>query len=71
MATVEEVKKLAALARISVDDAELKKFTSEFGYCYLQLVPILPHVKCGEIGPNKRDMRSAVLRHAIGRMMEL
>lgn len=30
MATVEEVKKLAALARIRVADAELEKFTSEF-----------------------------------------
>lgn len=30
MATTEEVKKLAALARISIDDAELEKFTSEF-----------------------------------------
>ena len=30
MATTEEVKKLAALARIRVEDAELEKFTSEF-----------------------------------------
>lgn len=30
MATTEEVKKLAALARIRVGDAELEKFTSEF-----------------------------------------
>jgi len=30
MATTEEVKKLAMLARISIDDAELEKFTSEF-----------------------------------------
>jgi aspartyl/glutamyl-tRNA(Asn/Gln) amidotransferase C subunit len=30
MATAEDVKKLAALARIRVDDAELDKFTSEF-----------------------------------------
>lgn len=30
MATVEEVKKLAALARIKVGDDELEKFTSEF-----------------------------------------
>lgn len=30
MATVEEVKKLAALARIRVDDSELEKFTGEF-----------------------------------------
>ena len=30
MATTEEVKKLAALARIRVKDAELEKFTSEF-----------------------------------------
>ena len=30
MATTEEVKKLAALARITVGDAELEKFTSEF-----------------------------------------
>lgn len=30
MATTEEVKKLAALARIQVSDAELEKVTSEF-----------------------------------------
>jgi aspartyl-tRNA(Asn)/glutamyl-tRNA(Gln) amidotransferase subunit C len=30
MATTEEVKKLAALARIKVEDAELEKFTKEF-----------------------------------------
>lgn len=30
MATAEEVKKLAALARIKVGDDELEKFTSEF-----------------------------------------
>lgn len=30
MATAEEVKKLAALARITVGDEELEKFTSEF-----------------------------------------
>lgn len=30
MATTEEVKKLAALARIRIDDAELEKFTKEF-----------------------------------------
>ncbi len=30
MATTEEVKKLAVLARIRVADAELEKFTSEF-----------------------------------------
>lgn len=30
MATTEEVKKLAALARIEIGDAELKKFTKEF-----------------------------------------
>jgi aspartyl-tRNA(Asn)/glutamyl-tRNA(Gln) amidotransferase subunit C len=30
MATTEEVKKLAALARIKIDDSQLVKFTSEF-----------------------------------------
>ena len=30
MATTEEVKKLAGLARIKVEDAELEKFTREF-----------------------------------------
>jgi aspartyl/glutamyl-tRNA(Asn/Gln) amidotransferase C subunit len=30
MATTEEVKKLAALARIKIDDVELEKFTKEF-----------------------------------------
>jgi aspartyl-tRNA(Asn)/glutamyl-tRNA(Gln) amidotransferase subunit C len=30
MATTEEVKKLAALARVQVEDSELEKFTEEF-----------------------------------------
>jgi len=30
MATIEEVKKLAALARLRVEDSELEKFTKEF-----------------------------------------
>ena len=30
MASTEEVKKLAALARIKLDDSELEKFTNEF-----------------------------------------
>jgi aspartyl-tRNA(Asn)/glutamyl-tRNA(Gln) amidotransferase subunit C len=30
MATTEEVKKLAALSRITIEDSELEKFTSEF-----------------------------------------
>ncbi len=30
MATIEEVKKLAALSRITISDDELEKFTSEF-----------------------------------------
>lgn len=30
MATTEDVQKLAALARIKIDDADLAKFTSEF-----------------------------------------
>ncbi|MFZ1075490.1 MAG: Asp-tRNA(Asn)/Glu-tRNA(Gln) amidotransferase subunit GatC [Minisyncoccia bacterium] len=30
MATIEDVKKLAALARIKVEDSELEKFTKEF-----------------------------------------
>lgn len=30
MATTEEVKKLAGLARIKIEDAELEKFTGEF-----------------------------------------
>ena len=30
MATVEEVKKLAALARLTISDDDLEKFTSEF-----------------------------------------
>ena len=30
MATIEEVKKLSALARIKIGEAELEKFTSEF-----------------------------------------
>ena len=43
MATAEEVKKLAALARIRIEDTELKKFTSEFDaiLAYVETISIV------------------------------
>lgn len=47
MATKEDVKKLAALARIQVDEKELEKFTREFD-AILDYVGQLESLKTGE-----------------------
>lgn len=68
MATTEEVKKLAALARIKVEDAELEKFTSEFDaiLAYIgQLEKLdLPHDTNGEKPPMRNVMRADGEPHA-------
>ena len=73
MATAEEVKKLAALARISVSDAELEKFTSEFDaiLAYVgQLEKLdLPQGK-GEKPPLRNVMRADGEPHAPGAYTE-
>ncbi len=58
MATVEEVKKLAALARIKVGDAELEKFTREFDaiLAYIGQLEKLELPKTGEEKPLLRNI---------------
>lgn len=61
MATTEEVQKLASLARIRIEDAELEKFTKEFDsiLAYVgQLEKLdLPDDLSGEIPPLHNVMR--------------
>lgn len=68
MATIEEVKKLAALARIRVGDAELEKFMSEFDaiLAYVgQLEKLdLPHDLSGEKQTLRNVMRADGEPHA-------
>jgi len=70
MATTEEVKKLATLARISVEDAELEKFTKEFDaiLAYVgQLEKLeLPKGKGNEKPPLRNVMREDGTPHAPG-----
>ena len=70
MATTEEVKKLAALARITIDEADLAKFTSEFDaiLAYVgQLEKLdLPTDLTGEKQPNRNVMRVEGEPHATG-----
>ncbi len=59
MATTEEVKKLAALARIKVEDKELDKFTREFDEIleYVgQLEKIDFHQDSEEVKPSLRNV---------------
>jgi aspartyl-tRNA(Asn)/glutamyl-tRNA(Gln) amidotransferase subunit C len=73
MATTEEVKKLAALARIRVEDAELEKFTKEFDEILayvgqlekLDLKPVE-----GEKPPLRNVMREDGAPHATGMYTE-
>lgn len=58
MATTEEVKKLAALARISVTDAELEKFTSEFD-AILEYIGQLESVQI-DADKNKAPLRNVM-----------
>jgi aspartyl-tRNA(Asn)/glutamyl-tRNA(Gln) amidotransferase subunit C len=73
MATVEDVKKLAALARIKVADAELEKFTSEFDaiLAYIGQLEKLELPKGGETKPALRNvMREDGEPHASGMYTE-
>jgi aspartyl-tRNA(Asn)/glutamyl-tRNA(Gln) amidotransferase subunit C len=71
MATVEEVKKLATLARIKIEDAELEKFTGEFDaiLAYIgQLEKLdLPQGAEREKPPLRNVMREDGEPHASGR----
>jgi aspartyl/glutamyl-tRNA(Asn/Gln) amidotransferase C subunit len=74
MATVEEVKKLAALARVHVEDAELEKFTSEFDaiLAYVgQLEKLdLPRSEERDKSPLRNVMRGDSEPHAAGTYTE-
>ena len=59
MATREEVQKLAALARISIHDSELEKFTKEFD-------AILAYVgQLGKMEIEKNDTEKPALRNVM------
>ena len=74
MATTEEVKKLAALARVRVADAELEKFTKEFDaiLAYVgQLEKLeLPEGASGEKPALRNVMRTEGTPHASGAFTE-
>ncbi len=69
MATTEEVRKLAALARIKIGDAELEKFTGEFDaiLAYIGQLEKLELPKKGSTKPELRNvMRADGEPHATG-----
>ncbi len=73
MATTEEVKKLAALARISIADGELRKFTKEFDsiLAYVAQLEKLELPKTGAIQPPLRNvMRADGEPHESGKYTE-
>ncbi len=74
MATIEEVKKLAALARVKVADADLEKFTKEFDaiLAYVgQLEKLeLPNGASGEKPALRNVMREDGAPHAPGAYTE-
>ena len=74
MATVEEVQKLAGLARIKIEDADLEKFTSEFDaiLAYVgQLEKLdLPTGSAGEKPLTRNVMRVDGKPHAPGAFTE-
>lgn len=59
MATVEEVKKLAALARVTIDDAELEKFTGEFD-AILAYVGQLESLQIPDFGLRTPELRNVM-----------
>ena len=59
MATTEEVKKLAALARIRIDDAELGEFTSEFD-AILAYVGQLEKLDLSDVEETKPPLRNVM-----------
>lgn len=74
MATVEEVQKLARLARIKIEDTDLEKFTSEFDaiLAYVgQLEKLdLPTESAGEKPLTRNVMREDGEPHAPGAFTE-
>lgn len=73
MVTTEEVRKLAALARIRIDDAELEAFTKEFDGI-LAYVGQLEQVDLGKEANEKPPLRNVMREdgepHASGRYTE-
>lgn len=61
MASAEDVKKLAALARITITDAELAQFTKEFDsiLAYVGQLEKLELPKAGEVTPPLRNVMRA------------
>jgi aspartyl-tRNA(Asn)/glutamyl-tRNA(Gln) amidotransferase subunit C len=59
MTSVEEVKKLAALARISVSDEELPKFTKEFD-AILAYVSQLEKLNLPEVRPREKGVPALI-----------
>ena len=59
MATKEDVQKLAALARIRVEDSELEKFTSEFD-AILAYVGQLAKLELSSAGSEKPALRNVM-----------
>ncbi|HEY4500844.1 MAG TPA: Asp-tRNA(Asn)/Glu-tRNA(Gln) amidotransferase subunit GatC [Candidatus Paceibacterota bacterium] len=59
MATIEDVRKLAALARIRVEDSELEKFTSEFD-AILAYVGQLEKLELPSAGSEKSALRNVM-----------
>ena len=59
MATKEDVQKLAALARIRVEDSELEKFTSEFD-AILAYVGQLEKLELSSAGSDKPALRNVM-----------
>ena len=59
MATKEDVQKLAALARIRVEDSELEKFTSEFD-AILAYVGQLEKLELSSVGNEKPALRNVM-----------
>ena len=59
MATKEEVQKLAALARISIADEELEKFTKEFD-AILAYVGQLEKLELPKVGETKPPLRNVM-----------
>ena len=67
MATVDEVKKLAALARISIDESELEKFTKEFD-AILEYVGQLEKLELPKSGAEKLVLRNVMREDGEPRM---
>ena len=60
MATTDEVKKLAALARVRVADAELEKFTNEFDEILAYVKQLEDLNLCENFGEEKLPLRNVM-----------